>query len=128
MADATYPSQGPNFVVVRPPRFGSSLTSSLLRLEAAASRFEDIASSIVPPGNSTVATITNGASAVAAVSKSASQPSINLPKTDTLPPEIEDYDTLINGDLATFVKLSQVLDPLLAEQVGVQLDITRGLG
>jgi adenylyl cyclase-associated protein len=104
------------------------LTSYLLRLEAAASRFEDIASSIVPQGNSPQPAAITGASAAAAAPKSGSQPSINLPKTDILPPEIEDYDTLINGDLATFVKLSQVLDPLLAEQVGVPFDITGELG
>jgi adenylyl cyclase-associated protein len=103
------------------------LTSYLLRLEAAASRFEDIASSIVPQGSSSQPDAITGASAAAAP-KSGSQPSINLPKTDILPPEIEDYDTLINGDLATFVKLSQVLDPLLAEQVGVPFDITGELG
>jgi len=94
------------------------------RLEAATSRLEDIASS-TPEGETPGYTDANGTgprdSVVAGATSIPGMPltggAPSPPSAEQLTAEIEDYDTLINGDLATFVKLSESLDPLVGAQV-----------
>jgi adenylyl cyclase-associated protein len=103
--------------VVQPP---PSLTLLLRRLEAATSRLEDIASSVTNLDGATTPQV-NGTPTPSAQPTPviAPTPSIKVPeKPIDLPPEIEDFDKLINGELADFVKLSQ-MEPLLAEQAQI---------
>ena len=112
--------------------FAPSLTTLLLRLEAATSRLEDIATSVNTPdqtltANGTPVTSTHAHSTPTLAPGSSTKP---LPVAgvapsppsvaDELPAEIEDFDKLLNEDLATFVKLSSAMDPVIAEQVGTQ--------
>jgi adenylyl cyclase-associated protein len=100
-----------------------SLTLLLRRLEAATSRLEDIASSVTaletPVGlSSTSSSQINGTptpSARTTASKAATPSVKAVDKVEDLPTEIEEFDKIINGDLAAFVKNSQA-DPLLTEQ------------
>lgn len=39
-----------------------------------------------------------------------------------LPPAIDDFDALINGDVKTFVNMSEEIGGLVAEQVRMELD------
>ncbi|MCJ1245785.1 hypothetical protein MMC30_002989 [Trapelia coarctata] len=95
-----------------------NLTTLIKRLEAATSRLEDIASSAVGP-NAT----TNGVPSVAAVptSSGTADPSASRAVTpkqlpEALPPAIEGFDALINGEVAAFVNMSEGLGGLIAEQ------------
>jgi len=109
--------------------FAPTLTTLLLRLEAATSRIEDIASSI---NTLETAPTTNGAPipSASAHSTSAAAAAVTPPNPSTssvnvapaalpeeIPTPVEAYDKLIDGELADFVKLSSDLDPLLAQQV-----------
>ena len=134
MADAFAESETAITLVQAQASLDFVLTKVLHRLEAATSRLEDIATTSTTPENSAPhpsAATTNGLATRSqellntpnAASRTTSTPSISLPKSETLPSEIEDYDTLIHGDLAAFIKLSDALDPLIAEQVGFILGI-----
>ena len=94
----------------------SALTQLISRLEAATSRLEDIASSA-----ETLPT-TNGTTGA----PSAPPPSGPLPQPPTgqkeapkqeLPQSIEDFDTLLNGDVKAWTDLSRSLGGVIAEQV-----------
>jgi adenylyl cyclase-associated protein len=99
-----------------------SLTHLLRRLEAATSRLEDIATSVahfeqpVPTSASNSSLHVNGtptpSSQLTPTASKATPPSI---KAEDVPAEIEDFDKLISGDLAAFVKLSAT-ESLLEEQ------------
>jgi hypothetical protein len=131
MADALLQSETASTIVHVQTSYDSELTNLLHRLEAATSRLEDIATSSTTPENSPPhpsAATTNGLatrsqellnSPNAGASRAPSTPSLSLPKSEPLPAEIGDFDTLIKGDLAAFVKLSENLDPLLAQQVSL---------
>lgn len=102
------------------------LTRLITRLEAATSRLEDIASSAgegegEPNANGTPkapAPSEKGVPAAAAgVAAAGAHPT---PKKDLLPPMIEDFDALVQGDLKEYVNLSNGLLSLLAEQVSIQ--------
>jgi adenylyl cyclase-associated protein len=104
---------------LRPP---PSLTHLLRRLEAATSRLEDIATSVahfehpVPTPASDSSLHVNGTPTPP--SQLTPTPSKTVPpstKAEDLPEEIEDFDKLISGDLAAFVKLS-TMESLLEEQ------------
>jgi adenylyl cyclase-associated protein len=87
------------------------------RLEAATSRLEDIASSAQPFEPS--ATGHDGSSlAVPSQNQRASTPGASsIQSQEPLPESIEDFDTLINGDLKAYNDLSQALGGVIAEQV-----------
>jgi adenylyl cyclase-associated protein len=114
-----------------------SLTTLLHRLEAATSRLEDIATSVNTfdtPTGEPVATV-NGVPAPSSHAHSPPVPvqtpsavtsrSIPSPAStpaapaEDLPTEIEEFDKLINGELAKFIESSGKLDSLLGEQVSL---------
>ena len=89
------------------------------RLEAATSRLEDIASTPTDSGN-----VPNGVPSITGatiVPGSSDHPenSVSTPKqvAAPLPPAIEGFDALINGDVQSFVNMSESLGGLVAEQV-----------
>ena len=81
------------------------------RLEAATSRLEDMVPAMSE--NSTL----NGAPSISdsAWQVDSTNPS-SVPKTP-LPASIHDFDSLINGDVKTFVNRSEEIGGLVAEQV-----------
>lgn len=105
------------------------LTSLLLRLEAATSRLEDIASSASSfdhVGDATATAASRGGLASAsapdlptvplAVSAPTSAAAAPSPIAPALPPPIADLDELENTDLAKFVAATQDLDKNIADQ------------
>ena len=100
---------------------GQKVTNLLLRLEAATSRLEDIASSTieipqaVPALQETLASPTG--SKVGSPTPSAPAPSSG-PATaeEPLPESIEDFDAFLNSSVAKYSKLSEALGGLIAEQ------------
>jgi len=95
-----------------------SLTTLLRRLEAATLRLEDIATSVILPSESpttaaTPASPPNGAPTPVIIPPTPTpKPS---PKAEYVPKEVQDFGAIISGDVATYIKLSN-LDPLLAQQ------------
>lgn len=88
----------------------------LRRLEAATSRLEDM----VP--NMPESSVTNGVSIADKGPSSAGQQTDGAsdspaPAAAPLPASIDDFDSLINGDVTTFVTKSEEIGGLLAEQV-----------
>lgn len=106
-----YPQMG---VTVEPD---ISLTI-LHRLEAATSRLEDMV-----PHMADQSTITNGISSTDSnpTPKGAKQSegavTSPAPSAAPLPASIDDFDKMINGELTTFVTMSEGIGGLLAEQV-----------
>lgn len=107
------------------------MTDCVCRLEAATSRLEDIAttgsnydpedpSGSSPAPNNNDSSITgsgvNGTRQVGGASAGSSASASIKSKTMSLTSEVEDFDTLINGDLATFCKASDNLDPVIGNQ------------
>lgn len=93
------------------------LTFLLSRLEAATSRLEDIASSAAAFEPSTQ---TNGGASTSPVpppSGPQTVPTPQKPVQEELPQSIEDFDTLLNGDLKKWMDLSHALGDVVAEQV-----------
>lgn len=102
----------------------------LFRLEAATSRLEDIATSNISLDgpSSEPAAVANGVAVPRSHADSSPVPSSNPITTasPSSPPsaapsdvtiEVEEYDNLINVELAKFIGVSEKLDPLLGEQV-----------
>jgi len=98
------------------------------RLEAATSRLEDIASSSLPLDAATPDSHHNAADGSSLAAPSQTQRSLQTPAGSTpgasqtqlqepLPHSIEDFDTLLHGDLKAYNDLSQSLGGLIAEQV-----------
>jgi len=99
------------------------------RLEAATSRLEDIASSSLPHDATTPdghhADATENSALLAASQNQRSQQTSSgstpgasqTQLQEPLPHSIEDFDTLLHGDLKAYYDLSQSLDGLIAEQV-----------
>ncbi|KAL8724867.1 MAG: hypothetical protein Q9166_007696 [cf. Caloplaca sp. 2 TL-2023] len=97
----------------------NNLTTLIKRLEAATSRLEDM----VPQGITDQSAASNG---VASLPESG----LTAPGADArggaassssrtlapLPPAIDDFDALINGDVKTFVNMSEEIGGLVAEQ------------
>lgn len=86
------------------------------RLEAATSRLEDLVPTIADPSLTTDGAQPlsgHGPSAVRALDKARS-PSRHM---ETLPPVIDDFDAIINGQVKSFVNMSEEIGGLVAEQV-----------
>ena len=97
------------------------LTRLIRRLEAATSRLEDIASVSSEP-DETASQSGQGAgqdSTTVAAANGASSATQAKEEVD-LPPIITDFDTLISGDLKTFVDMSTAMGGPLADQVRVE--------
>lgn len=100
-----------------PPYLPPKLALTILhRLEAATSRLEDLV-----PGIGDTSASTNGIQALpdqgssdSRALKQARSPSTHM---ETLPPVIDDFDAIINGEVKTFVNMSEEIGGLVAEQV-----------
>ncbi|KAA8611760.1 adenylyl cyclase-associated protein [Pyrenophora tritici-repentis] len=91
------------------------LTSFVRRLEAATSRLEDIASTVLP--NSGVDSL-NGASTDATPGVTAGIASVGAPKVvaESVPPAIEAFDELVNSELKDWLELSGKLGSVIEGQ------------
>ncbi len=92
----------------------------LRRLEAATSRLEDM----VPTMNDASASANGlpalpeaGLSTVRGLNQPAGAAASPQPLFEPLPPAIDDFDALINGDVKTYVNMSEEIGGLVAEQV-----------
>ncbi|KAL9092153.1 MAG: hypothetical protein Q9165_004586 [Trypethelium subeluteriae] len=97
----------------------SLLTRLISRLEAATSRLEDIASSAASFEAPPSATTNGSVSAPSTAKAPAASPQSITPtpsKTSSFPQPIEDFDSLTNGDVKTFLNLSQELGGPIADQ------------
>lgn len=101
-----------------PPRISLPLTV-LIRLEAATSRLEDMVPAMSDPSaasNGMASLPESGLTAPGADARGgAASPSQQT--AAPLPPAIDDFDALINGDVKTFVNMSEEIGGLVAEQV-----------
>lgn len=94
----------------------------LLRLEAATSRLEDMVPMIQDPSaasNGVASLPESGLTAPGADARGGPAASPRLAPAP-LPPAIDDFDALINGDVKTFVNMSEEIGGLVAEQVGIE--------
>lgn len=94
------------------------LTSMILRLEAATSRLEDIASSALPAGSDGLGSF-NGASTSATPGATQSNTNASTPKLvaeAALPPAIEAFDELVNSELKNWLELSGKLGSVIEGQ------------
>ncbi|KAL8653381.1 MAG: hypothetical protein Q9210_002131 [Variospora velana] len=96
----------------------NNLTTLIKRLEAATSRLEDMVPSISDPSASA-----NGVASLPESGLTAPGADIQggpgTPRQQPiapLPPAIDDFDALINGDVKTFVNMSEEIGGLVAEQ------------
>ena len=94
----------------------------LRRLEAATSRLEDMV-----PHMAEQSTLSNGLSSpvpsqsnVAGTKQTEGAVSSPAPSAAPLPASIDDFDKIVNGDVTTFVAMSEEIGGLLAEQVSKQ--------
>lgn len=89
----------------------------LERLEAATSRLEDMVPAMAENAspNGAPPTLNGGLAVEQADLRSGSSPS-PAPSTP-LPASVDDFDALINGDVKTFVNMSEEIGGLVAEQV-----------
>ncbi len=101
---------GPLVIVAR-----IELTSILRRLEAATSRLEDMASSVVetPKTNGTTAAGT----VPAAVPRAAPAPAEPKKVAEPVPQIIEDFDSFIATTVKKYVSLSKEIGGVVADQV-----------
>lgn len=92
------------------------------RLEAATSRLEDIASSVdgAPSGSLGAAAVRDPHITAAATESSATvTPVLEALPAEPLPKSIEDFDKIIEEEVAAFVEASTKIGGLVEEQVGV---------
>ncbi|KAH1293693.1 hypothetical protein KXX33_006189 [Aspergillus fumigatus] len=93
-----------------------NLTTLIKRLEAATSRLEDMAMSLDDPHSpKQVGSATATPEPTAPVPVNTVAPPAP-PAAPSLPPQIEDFDALINGDVRSFVDLGEKIGGLVAEQ------------
>lgn len=98
------------------------LADLLVRLEAATSRLEDIASSTIEIPHAVPALQETLATPAASSSKSASNATSSAPAPappaadEPLPDSIDDFDAFLNTSIAKYSKLSKQLGGLIAEQ------------
>ena len=91
----------------------------ILRLEAATSRLEDMVPTMRPPStdvNGVASLPEHGLTAPGADARNGPTASPRLAPAN-LPPAVDDFDALINGDVKTFVNMSEEIGGLVAEQV-----------
>ena len=95
------------------------------RLEAATSRLEDLVPTIADPSLTTDGAQPLPGQGLAAdrALDQARSPSMHM---ETLPPVIDDFDAIINGQVKSFVNMSEEIGGLVAEQVSSQKCCYRG--
>lgn len=103
------------------PKLPQKLALTILgRLEAATSRLEDMVPNIGDSSPSTNGTQSNhgqGMTAVEGRDQARGIPPTPQRHLETLPPVIDDFDSIINGEVKTFVNMSEEIGGLVAEQV-----------
>ena len=107
----------PSMPVILPPALSLTI---LRRLEAATSRLEDMV-----PSMGDQSAVTNGLSASDQDTQTPGGTkqmgrSDTSPSPTPLPPAIDDFDSMINGDVTKFVTMSEHIGGLVAEQVRVK--------
>lgn len=91
----------------------------IYRLEAATSRLEDMAMSLDDPNVAKgLGTPSPAAPATPEPPKPAPPPPAP-PAAPQVPPQIQDFDALIKGDVQNFVNLGEKVGGLVAEQVRI---------
>ncbi|KAL8969659.1 MAG: hypothetical protein Q9183_001893 [Haloplaca sp. 2 TL-2023] len=96
----------------------NNLTTLIKRLEAATSRLEDMVPTMRPPSsdaNGVASLPEHGLTAPGADARNGPTASPRLAPAN-LPPAVDDFDALINGDVKTFVNMSEEIGGLVAEQ------------
>ena len=105
-----------------PPRINSDLLLTFVRrLEAATSRLEDMVPDMGDPSAPTNGISLGpgqGMTAAEGMGQARSSVPPTLRQMETLPPTIDDFDGIINGEVKTFVNMSEEIGGLVAEQVG----------
>ena len=104
------------------PKYINVPLTFIRRLEAATSRLEDMVPTMSAPSGSTngIASLPeSGLTAPGAVVQNGPSSSQTQLAVAPLPPAIDDFDALINGDVKTFVNMSEEVGGLVAEQVRV---------
>lgn len=96
---------------------GQPLTTLLLRLEAATSRLEDIATSVDSTHPETIAAISTAQATIAENAAAAAIPVAAAVPPEPLPRSIEDFDNVINEDVKEFVSASEAVGGLVQQQV-----------
>ncbi|KAJ5418951.1 uncharacterized protein N7487_002501 [Penicillium crustosum] len=93
-----------------------NFTTLIKRLEAATSRLEDMAMSY--DDSSASKSLTGSPSSIPAIPPppKPSPPPPAAPVAAPVPPQIQDFDALIKGDVQNFVKLGEKIGGLVAEQ------------
>ncbi|CAI7567203.1 unnamed protein product [Penicillium discolor] len=93
-----------------------NFTTLIKRLEAATSRLEDMAMSY--DDSSAPKSLTGSPSSIPAIPPppKPSPPPPAAPVAAPVPPQIQDFDALIKGDVQNFVKLGEKIGGLVAEQ------------
>ena len=99
-------------------RAGQQLTTLILRLEAATSRLEDIATSVDSTHPETVAAISTAQATIAENAAAAAIPVAAAAPPEPLPRSIEEFDKVINEDVKGFVSASEAVGGLVQQQVG----------
>ncbi|PYH98544.1 adenylyl cyclase-associated protein [Aspergillus ellipticus CBS 707.79] len=92
-----------------------NLTTLIKRLEAATSRLEDMAMSLDDP-NSPPQTGGPIAAPESAIPEPPKPAPPAAPAAAPVPPQIQDFDTLIKGDVRSFVELGQKIGGVIGEQ------------
>lgn len=98
-------------------RAGQSLTTLILRLEAATSRLEDIATSVDSSHPETIAAISSAQATIAENAAAAAIPAAPAAPAEPLPRSIEDFDKVINEDVKAFFSASEAVGGLVQQQV-----------
>ena len=95
------------------------LTSLIHRLEAATSRLEDMAQSLPDQSSQTngIPSIPRTATAENGTDQLGGTNLTPMDSFEPLPQAVEDFDKLINGDVKTYVHMSEELGGLVSEQV-----------
>lgn len=102
------------------PRLSSEIALTIVgRLEAATSRLEDMVPNMADPAASTNGSqSTSGQGSTSAGGMGQARGNVQSPKhMEALPPVIDDFDAIINGEVKTFVNMSEEIGGLVAEQV-----------
>ncbi len=103
------------------PKLPNKFALTILgRLEAATSRLEDMVPNIgdsSPSTNGIQSTRGQGMTAAEGMDQSRVIPPTPQKHLETLPPVIDDFDSIINGEVKTFVNMSEEIGGLVAEQV-----------
>ncbi|KAJ5577011.1 hypothetical protein N7535_003937 [Penicillium sp. DV-2018c] len=93
-----------------------NFTTLIKRLEAATSRLEDMAMSYEDPSASKSMGASPSSASATTEPAQATSPPPAAPAAAPVPPQIQDFDALIKGDVQNFVNMGEKIGGLVAEQ------------